>query len=130
MSFLNSKGRVLSFGLSKAFKGGTMLTAGVGFCFAGSLKCGNKLPEEAQFLRPGVYQMRAGTRGRVPVRMRFYVPTNPATTTQQANRSKFADAMSAWGALTTDQKAAYTKRAKRRNMFGWGLFIREYYQLH
>lgn len=76
----------------------------------------------------GIYQMRMTKRGKVPVKMKFYAPTNPMTEAQQANRQKFADAMSAWGELTTEQKNAYNVRARRRNMFGWGLFIREFYQ--
>ena len=60
--------------------------------------------------------------------MKFYTPTNPQTIPQQANRTKFANAMTAWGALTDEEKGVYNTRAKKRNMFGWGLFIREYYQ--
>lgn len=76
----------------------------------------------------GIYQMRMTRRGKVPIKMRFYAPTNPQTVPQEANRSKFAAAMSAWGGLTTEQRAAYHRRAKKRGMFPWGLFIREYYQ--
>lgn len=76
----------------------------------------------------GIYQMRTTKRGKVPVKMRFYDFNITHTTPQQANRAKFASAMSAWGALTTEEKTAYNVRAKKRNMFGWGLFIREYYQ--
>lgn len=76
----------------------------------------------------GIYQARMTKRGKVPVKMRFYRPTNPQTVPQEANRAKFAAAMSAWQALTSDEKAAYTERAKRRGMFGWGLFIRDYFQ--
>jgi len=76
----------------------------------------------------GIWQMRMTKRGKVPVKMRFYGPTNPRTTAQQANRQKFADAQAAWMALTASEKLVYTKRAKKRQMFGWGLFIREYYQ--
>lgn len=76
----------------------------------------------------GIYQNRLTKRGKVPIKMKFYTPTNPQTEAQQANRQKFADAMTAWGNLTAPQKATYTERAKKRGMFGWGLFIREYYQ--
>lgn len=76
----------------------------------------------------GIYQMRMTKRGKRPIREVFYTPHNPETVPQQANRAKFADAMAAWVALTSEQKKAYTTRAKRRQMFGWGLFIREYYQ--
>lgn len=76
----------------------------------------------------GIYQMRKTKRGKVPIKMVFYSPTNPQTELQQANRQKFADAMASWGELTNEEKKVYNKRAKKRNMFGWGLFIREYYQ--
>lgn len=78
----------------------------------------------------GIYQMRMTKTGKRPIKMKFYVPTNPQTEPQEANRSKFATAMSEWMSLTTEQKQAYTDRAKKRNMFGHGLFIREYYQSH
>ena len=76
----------------------------------------------------GIYQMRMTKRGKVPVKMKFYRPTNPRTPAQEANREKFAAAMVAWQALTPEEKGVYNKRAKKRSMFGWGLFIREYYQ--
>lgn len=76
----------------------------------------------------GIYQMRMTKRGKVPIKMKFYTPTNPQTVPQQANRAKFTAAMVAWGVLTEQEKSVYTTRAKKRNMFGWGLFIREYYQ--
>ena len=76
----------------------------------------------------GIYQMRMTKRGKVPVKMKFYGPTNPRTPAQEANREKFAAAMVAWQALTPVEKGVYNKRAKKRSMFGWGLFIREYYQ--
>lgn len=76
----------------------------------------------------GIWQMRMTKNGKKPLKMKFYQPYNPQTEAQEANRSKFANAMIAWGSLTSEQKEAYTKRAKRRSMFGWGLFIREYYQ--
>lgn len=78
----------------------------------------------------GIYQMRMTKKGKVPIKMKFYVPTNPQTVPQQANRTKFAAAMSAWGALTAPEKAVYAERAKKRAMFPWGLFVREYYESH
>lgn len=78
----------------------------------------------------GIYQMRMTKRGKVPVKMKFYQQTVPYGAAQLATQAKFAAAMAAWVALTTEQKASYTERAKKRQMFGWGLFIREYYQSH
>ncbi len=76
----------------------------------------------------GIWQMRKTKRGKRPIKMKFYRPTNPQTEAQQANRAKFAAAMAAWQALSSGDKAVYNARAKKRQMFGWGLFIREYYQ--
>lgn len=76
----------------------------------------------------GIYQMRMTKTGKRPIKMKFYTPTNPQTVPQEANRAKFAAAMAAWMALTLSEKQAYNIRAKRRRMFGWGLFVREYYQ--
>jgi len=76
----------------------------------------------------GIYQMRMTKRGKVPVKMKFYRPTNPRTPAQQANREKFTSAMVGWQSLTELEKSVYNTRAKKRQMFGWGLFIREYYQ--
>lgn len=76
----------------------------------------------------GIWHRRMVRGQKVSIRMKFYRPTNPETEPQQANRAKFAAAMSAWGALTENQKSGYIKRAKKRGMNGWGLFIREYYQ--
>lgn len=76
----------------------------------------------------GIYQRRKTKRGQVSVKMKFYKPTNPRTPKQQANRSKFADAMSEWQSLTDEKKQAYTKRANKRGLHGHNLFIREYYQ--
>lgn len=78
----------------------------------------------------GIYQRRMLKNGKGYIKMKFYTPTNPQTVPQQANRTKFADAMAAWMALTSEQKSAYTKRAKKRGKHPWGLFIREYYQSH
>ena len=75
----------------------------------------------------GVYHTRRAKGRTFTTRMRYYRPTNPQSVPQEANRTKFANAMTAWGALTLEQKAVYTERAKKRGMFPWGLFIREYY---
>lgn len=76
----------------------------------------------------GIYQIRHNSKGQYTQRMRSYRPTNPRTVAQQANRSIFADAMSAWVALTDEEKQAYNQRARKIQLFGKNLFIREYYQ--
>jgi hypothetical protein len=74
----------------------------------------------------GIYQVRHCKEGLRSVRMRFYTPYNPQTVPQQANRSKFALAVSAWQVLTLEQKKVYHKRATGKHLSGYNLFLREY----
>jgi len=76
--------------------------------------------------RAAIYQNRTKQSGHAIVAMRHWIPKNPRTESQQANRNKFGDAMSAWQSLTDQEKLSYTKRGKSRGMFGHNLFIREY----
>lgn len=78
----------------------------------------------------GIWQRRHTKTGIRSIKMKWYTPTNPQTDAQQANRQKFADAMAAWGALTSEQKAEYNTRAKRQSLRGWSLFVRTYYELN
>jgi len=78
----------------------------------------------------GIYQTRHTKKGQVTLKLPFYTPTNPQTEIQQANRTKFADAVAGWMALTPEEKLSYTVRAKKIKLFGWNLFIREYFQSH
>ncbi len=84
----------------------------------------------------GVYQKRvtgynnAGRKAHLPrkayyVRMRYYRPTNPNTPAQQAGRSKFADAVAGWAALTAAEKEEYNKRAHKLSRRGRNLYISE-----
>lgn len=74
----------------------------------------------------GIYQSRSKRWGRPIVRMRSYVPSNPRTIDQQANRQKFADGMASWVSLTSEEKKIYNKRAKRMQLHGRNLYLREY----
>lgn len=78
----------------------------------------------------GIYQTRHTKKGQISLKLPFYTPTNPQTEPQQSNRQKFADAVAAWMLLTPEQKQSYTVRAKKIRLFGWNLFIREYFQSH
>jgi len=74
----------------------------------------------------GIYQndTKLGTQ-----RMRkgvFYIPANPRTEEQQANRNKFIAALTAWKALTDEQKLVYIERAKGKSMTGYNVFVKEY----
>lgn len=89
----------------------------------------------------GIYQRRALAKNPTPVEgtnaeplpyivMRNYAPTNPQTTAQQANRAKFADAMTAWQSLTDDEKLIYHKQGSRIGLTGHNVFIRGYMASH
>jgi hypothetical protein len=48
------------------------------------------------------------------------------TPAQQANRMKFADAMTAWALLPDPQKEEYKRRVRDRKMYPKNLFVKEY----
>jgi len=48
------------------------------------------------------------------------------TDAQQARREKFAAAVAAWQSLTPEQKEVYNKKAMRKNMSGYNLYLSEY----
>jgi hypothetical protein len=70
------------------------------------------------------------TYGLKVVRCKYYTPTNPRTSKQQANRSKFASAVSMWCALSDEEKASWAKIQKRvrgyRSMNPRNVFIKYY----
>lgn len=74
----------------------------------------------------GIYQMRRVKEGLRPVKMIFYHPTYRTNAALLANRTKFADAVAAWQALTAEQKKAYNGRVRRLRMSGYNLFLKEY----
>lgn len=85
----------------------------------------------------GIYQKRYtgyNQHGYIPgkkrapyyVRMRFYRPTNPRTVAQQANRTKFQEAVENWQAMDDAQRAPYKARASRKGRRGRNLYIQEY----
>jgi len=56
---------------------------------------------------------------------KYFIPTNPQTENQQANRTKFADAVALWQGLTEDQKNIWRKRAIGSTIPGYQFFLRE-----
>lgn len=74
----------------------------------------------------GIYQMRKCLEGKIPIKMKFYRPTNPRTIKQQANRIKLRDAVIAWSLLTDAEKNVYHERAKSWHYWGYHLFVSEY----
>jgi hypothetical protein len=88
------------------------------------------------FDRAGIYQQRTVKKGEAlpgrvwhyhkqPIRMKFYKPTYRRTEAQAARRDLFQTAISAWQALTAEQKKAYNVIAHRKSRTGYNLFISE-----
>jgi len=75
--------------------------------------------------RAGIYQIRRMPQGRVLVREKFYVPKNPQTELQQANRQKFAQAVAGWQALSQNEREQYKKAAVGFHLTGYNLYLRQ-----
>lgn len=76
--------------------------------------------------RWGIWQLRHRLGKRIFVKQKFYIPSNPRTVPQQARRTVFANGMTAWGALTSDQQKVYNDKAVKLGIFGKNLFMRDY----
>jgi hypothetical protein len=82
------------------------------------------------FILSGIYRTDSVKGYLTYYREPYYIPKNPRTAAQQAWRSVFAGAVSAWHELTPEEKAAYNENAKGKRMSGYNLFIREYLLSH
>jgi len=56
----------------------------------------------------------------------YYIPKNPRTESQQAQRSKLADGVSEWFDLTPEEKDVFNERARAKHLSGYNLFLKEY----
>jgi hypothetical protein len=80
-------------------------------------------PDQEAF---GIYQMRMCKEGKVPIRMKFYAPTESEARLANPWRGYFANAVAAWQVLTSEQKQVYNENAKGKNLSGYTLFIKNY----
>ena len=74
----------------------------------------------------GIFQSRPRATGKLTVLMDYYIPKNPQSIPQQANRTKFCDAIIAWRALSTAQKKTFNIKAAGKGMSGYNMFLRKY----
>ena len=92
---------------------------------------------ETAGVKPGIYQRRwngynnhsakpKNQRKMYYMRMKYYRPTNPQTSKQQANRAKIARAVSAWHSLSASDRETWRELAKKNNRRGYNYFISEY----
>lgn len=77
-------------------------------------------------LLSGIYQNRTAW-DHVPIsREKYYIPKNPRSDLQQANREKMAIAVAAWQALSSEEKKVYNQNAVGLHMSGYNLFLSKY----
>lgn len=93
---------------------------GLGEMWCGWSECGDDLQIA------GIYQKRRSQGKQIFVRMKHYHGANPQTVPQQANRSIFASAVSAWQALSDSEKKIWRAKKYPRYMSGYNRFLREY----
>lgn len=74
----------------------------------------------------GIWQKRRTLKGIKPCRMRYYIPPNPRTEIQQANRAKMASAVLAWNALTFEEQIVWNRKKKPEKRSGYIKFISYY----
>jgi len=115
---------VLVAGLEKAksldIRGRAGFTAAAGMARCGYSRCA----ADKDF--GGIYQRKKTPTGWATSRMRYYRPTNPQTTAQQAWRALFALGISGYQSLTADEKIALNKEGRRYRQSGLTLFMRRY----
>ena len=73
-----------------------------------------------------IYREKPTSKGRVTIRQRYFIPTNPQTTPQQENRGKFADAVLAWQNLTFTAQVVWNKLRYPEHMSGYNRYLRAY----
>lgn len=78
------------------------------------------------FLLSGLYQLRNCREGKTSIRVNFYPYKITHTAGQQTRREKFDAAVAGWQGLTEEQKNTYREKAKRKNLSGYNLYLREY----
>ena len=78
----------------------------------------------------GIYRVRHRWKKVIQEKLPFYIPTNPRTVPQQANRQKMSNAVVAWQALTDKQRKVYNVSAIGRHMSGFNVFLSQYLLSH
>ena len=120
MAFLTPQTGVLSF----ASKGRFSIPNGLGVIFLGW----NSVGYEEN--RAGTYQRRVTKRGKKIIKVYQNWPANPGYAAQLARQSVFADAVSAWQALTPAEQYAYNHTRNLRGKTGYNLFLGNYLKTH
>jgi len=78
----------------------------------------------------GIYRIKPGRRSNTNVKMNFYTQWKERTVNQIAAATTFKNGMTAWSALTEEEKEGYNERAIKYKIEGVNLFIREWMRSH
>lgn len=78
----------------------------------------------------GIYKTIRSSKGIQTYKFKYYRPTNPKTTTQQAWRAYFTLCVNAWGALTDEQKKYWRDLKRPEHMSGWNRFLSYHLKAH
>lgn len=81
-------------------------------------------------LLSGVYRQRKYPGETRAYREPHYIPYNPRTETQQANRQKMTDGVLAWQGLPDPEKKLWRIKAVGEKMTGFNLFLSDYLLTH
>ena len=78
----------------------------------------------------GIYRRDPRSGRNKIIRNRYYKTRNPRTISQQANRQKYANGVIAWQNLTTEEKAVYNTKCRKKGLSGYNLFLKQYLLSH
>lgn len=76
----------------------------------------------------GIYRVSRFGGVMVQEKLKFYRPFNPDSPLQKANRKRMTDAMAEWKLLDESIKNVYKEKAKKLNMFGFNLYVKNYFK--
>lgn len=114
-------------GISKKFGDDWTLSGLLGLGKLGLFTLGRVVTLDPTF---GIYRART-IKGKCQTqRTVFYRPSQPRTTDQQANRTKFRDAVAAWQALDETDKNDWRRSARSVHYSGYNLYLKRYMLSH
>jgi hypothetical protein len=96
------------------------LSFGCGSAFCGFTRCG------FENIFGGIYAKHYIWGKPVYLKRHFHWPKYARNEAQDISRTKFAEAVSLWHTLTTEQKNEYRILAKKRRITGFNFFISQY----
>lgn len=78
----------------------------------------------------GTYRINTKGNHQICLRQNFYMQNKARTANQQSCATTFKNGMTAWQALTEEEKEVYNENAKKYRITGANLFMRGYMLTH